>query len=103
MRKANDQEVKFPWGELILDTGIGYTFGSLPDWVEPATNPHHRKFFHSLTTAGLVTYGAFGKHAHEWSDEVRRPIQSVAVTYISHLAADATTDRGIAVIHPKVL
>ena len=30
---------------------------SIPDLLEPATHPNHRKFFHSVAAALLVVYG----------------------------------------------
>lgn len=101
--KQDNPDLEFPWGDLLLNTGIGYLLGSLPDWIEPATTPHHRQFFHSLTAATGVGYGAFGKHSEEWSEEDRKPIQATALAYLSHLAADAWTPRGIALLHPKFI
>lgn len=101
--KQDNPELDFPLGEFILNTGIGYLLGSLPDWIEPATNPNHRQFFHSLTAAVGVGYGAFGKHTETWSDEVKKLIQAIALAYISHLVADSSTAKGIAIFHPKLI
>lgn len=43
---------KFNWGEAIFAGGIGAVAGCLPDLLEPATDPNHRKFFHSVTCGG---------------------------------------------------
>ena len=64
-RKSNDPNTNFPWRQLAVNMGLGLFFASLPDLIEPATNPNHRKFFHSLTTAGLVCYGMYGKHTNK--------------------------------------
>lgn len=87
----------------MLNTGIGYFVGSLPDWIEPATNPNHRKIFHSLTAAVGVGYVAFGEHTKNWTDEARKPVQATALAYISHLAADFTTAKSIPFIHPQFI
>lgn len=101
LKKQENPELAFPWGDLLLNTGLGYLLGSLPDWIEPATNPNHRKFFHSLTAAAGTGYVAFGKHSEAWPDEVRKSLQATALAYLSHLAADSTTAKGIAIFHPK--
>lgn len=40
--------------ELILEKIFAAVFGGvigagMPDWIEPAVNPHHRSFMHSVT------------------------------------------------------
>lgn len=102
-QKRANPDKEFPWGELALNTAIGYAAGTVPDLIEPAIHSHHRKFFHSVAAGSAVTYGAFGKHTEEWDDTVKKPAQAAAVAYASHLVADATTPRGIALIHPKFL
>ena len=101
--KQDNPELEFPWGDLLLNTGLGFLLGSLPDWIEPAANPNHRKFFHSLTAAAGVGYGAFGKHTETWPDEVKKPVQATAVAYLSHLAADSTTAKSLPLVHPKFI
>lgn len=103
IEKQDNPELRFPWGDLLLNTTFGCLLGNLPDWIEPATNPNHRQFFHSLTAAVGVGYGAFGKHSETWSDEVKKPIQATALAYISHLVADSSTAKGIAIFHPKMI
>lgn len=43
-------------GELFLFSGIGLSTARIPDIIEPATNPNHRDFFHSLVFAGIMGY-----------------------------------------------
>ncbi len=102
-KKSEDPDYEFPWGEFILNTGIGYALGSLPDWIEPATNPNHRKFFHSITAGTLVGWGAFGNHTEDWDDDLKNLAQIVGMTYLSHLVADSTTPKAIPLMHPKFL
>jgi membrane-bound metal-dependent hydrolase YbcI (DUF457 family) len=83
--------------------GLGLTFATLPDWIEPATNPNHRKFFHSLTTAGLVGYGMYGKHTHNINVNLLEYVRSIGFAYLSHLAADSTTPKSLPLIHPKIV
>lgn len=102
-KKRKDPNHKFPWGQLALNIGLGLAFARLPDWIEPATDPNHRKFFHSLATGGLVCYGMYGKHASKIEANLLDYIRSVGFTYLSHLAADATTPRSLPLIHPKIV
>lgn len=103
IEKQDNPELAFSWGDLLINTGIGYFFGSLPDWIEPATSPNHRKIFHSLAIGLGVRYGAFGKHTKAWPEEVKKPVQATALAYLSHLAADFTTAKSIPFIHPKFI
>ena len=73
--------------------------GKLPDIIEPATSPHHRKFFHSVAVMLAVGWGV--KQAYEWTPETswekfaRLALIFGGVGYISHLALDATTPMGL--------
>lgn len=81
---------------------IGTISGKLPDILEPATNPHHRQFFHSWAILGVVGYGM--KKAYDWNPEDRagKFLRAVALCagagYISHLALDAFTPRSLPMI-----
>jgi membrane-bound metal-dependent hydrolase YbcI (DUF457 family) len=48
----------------------GVVGGGLPDWLEPATWPGHRSFFHSLT-AGGVAYKTVSEALNEWESYCR--------------------------------
>ena len=102
-RKETDETVEFQWSELLLDMGLGALFASLPDIIEPATSPHHRKFFHSVLAGSAVGYGAFGQHSEKWDTGLKQSMRAIAVSYLSHLVADSTTARSIALIHPKLI
>lgn len=81
---------------------LGAFCTNLPDWLEPATSPNHRKFFHSLTFAVLV--GAALKKAWDWEPETDTDkllrFAALAATggYLIHLALDATTKRSLPLI-----
>ena len=102
-RKSENTKAGFPWKQLAVNMGVGMALASLPDWIEPATNPNHRKFFHSLTTAGLVGYGMYGKHTNNIDVNLLDYIRSIGFAYLSHLAADATTPKSLPLIHPKIV
>lgn len=82
--------------------GIGAFFGKLPDLLEPATNPHHRQFCHSLLVLGAVGYGF--KRAYEWKpkDQIEAILRMLALVaaggYISHLVLDAVTPRSLPLV-----
>jgi len=88
----NDKELDFL--ELILwvvSCGlVGSLSARLPDILEPATNPNHRKFFHSillLLTSGTGTLTL-----------TNSLIKAFCAGYVSHLIADLTTPKGLPLI-----
>jgi inner membrane protein len=66
------KEEKPSWPELI-GSGLSGAAGSLlPDLIEPATNPNHRSFFHSVSFAAVAGPTA-GSWAWRFRDEqIRR-------------------------------
>jgi inner membrane protein len=86
----------------LINAGLGYCFGTIPDILEPANNPNHRKFCHSLTCAGLLSYGFY--KAYKWqpdneSDQLLRKGLLVAIgAYGMHLLMDASTPKGLPII-----
>lgn len=86
----------------IVGTALGTAFGKLPDILEPATNPHHRQFFHSIATFMALGYGV--KKAYEWKPQdkleecIRFALLCAGVGYISHLVLDASTARSLPMI-----
>lgn len=83
----------------VLALAFSALGGKLPDIVEPATSPHHRKLFHGVVVLLAVGWGV--KEAYQWKPEenweklVRLAIVFGGIGYISHLALDATTPMGI--------
>jgi hypothetical protein len=84
--------------EVAAFSAGGAVLGALPDILEPATNPNHRALFHSLSCAGAVIYGAFGKHSDEWRPDDRFGARAIALSYLSHLYLDAGTRKGLPLI-----
>jgi len=80
----------------------GYCFGTLPDLVEPATNPLHRQFFHSLLFAGAMAYGLYRLYHWEPGSPELKVLRFVGLiagaAYLVHLALDATTKRSLPLI-----
>lgn len=95
---ANDERIR-DLPHPILAGGLATVLTNLPDWIEPATNPHHRQFFHSLVFAGGIAYGM--KRAYEWipQDDRGRLLRHLLLiaggAYLVHLALDACTRRSL--------
>lgn len=83
----------------LLAIGASTVFSKLPDWIVPATNPHHRQFFHSI---GLLTVLGYGlKKTYDWKPEdkgaqiLRFLTLCAGAGYISHLVLDGLTPRSL--------
>lgn len=81
---------------------LGALCTNLPDILEPATSPNHRKVFHSITCA--IAVGVCVKKAWDWKpeDDLGRLARFVLVVggagYLAHLALDFTTKRSLPLI-----
>jgi len=86
----------------FLGAGVGTFFGKLPDILEPALNPHHRQFFHSILVAGSIAYGL--KKAYHWhpENETEKLFRGLALVaggaYLSHLIFDGATPMSLPLI-----
>jgi len=75
---------------------------SLPDVLEPAIHPNHRRFFHSVTFAIAVGYGL--RRAYKWQaqepwEQLARIVALVSgAAYLAHLARDAFTARSLPLV-----
>lgn len=114
--------------EVIGGLVGGVIGGAMPDVIEPAVSSHHRKFAHSVVAGGAITLAGIIQmqancraRAQQFRDSasalaLNSPernrqeliaamwfllaglIIGLAAGYISHLALDAHTPRGIPVI-----
>lgn len=86
----------------VLGAIIGAFAGKLPDILEPALNPNHRQFFHSITFVGMLGYVL--KKTYDWKPEdnfekvIRLMALCAGVGYLSHLALDATTPKSLPLV-----
>ena len=84
---------------LLLAIGVSTFFSKMPDWIEPATNPHHRQFFHSISFLVMLGYGL--KKVYDWKPEdsggqlLRFLTLCAGAGYISHLLLDGLTPRSL--------
>jgi membrane-bound metal-dependent hydrolase YbcI (DUF457 family) len=94
-QKDENPAYQFNWNELagkvVLGATIGGIAGAIPDFLEPATSPNHRKFFHSVTTAGLISFGLAKCAFSKLSDEEKELIHVAGSGYLSHLLLDSGT------------
>lgn len=86
----------------VAGTALGAVFGKLPDILEPATNPHHRQFCHSVLVLSAIGYGI--KKVYDWKPEdstekfFRVALLSASAGYISHLLLDSSTPMGLPLV-----
>lgn len=101
-RKQAAPNYKFDWSELILKSlaggGIGAFCGVLPDLIEPATCPNHRKLFHSVTTASLISYRLYKANSSKLSANDKEIINIAGAGYLSHLLLDSETEFGLPLV-----
>lgn len=77
-------------------------FTNLPDFLEPATSPNHRAFFHSIAFAAFI--GTCLHQLNQWepqtdSEKFLRGVAILAASaYLIHLALDFTTAKSLPVI-----
>ena len=95
--KLRERPIKLE--ELFVVGAVGAFVGLLPDVLEPATNPHHRQFFHSITAAALVA------RANHWAwqnpqlpEGPRQALHLASAAFLSHLLLDAQTPMGVPLI-----
>ena len=96
---ASEREEGLQTGWPLTGAGLAAIFTSLPDFLEPATNPIHRQFFHSLVFAGGVA--CCWRAVLDWQPDtddgrlLRKVALIAAGAYICHLALDATTAKSL--------
>lgn len=81
-------------GTSLLGAGAGALGGILPDVLEPARNPHHRKTMHSVTTMVAVT-GVVVKKKRRLTRVQKSLLNATGAGYVSHLALDSQTPMGL--------
>ena len=89
----------------VAPMAMGFTaacFPSLPDLIEPALHPNHRKFFHSWAVVGLLGWGIYRlydwKPEEGWDQFVRMAGLALGAAYLAHLARDALTTKSLPLI-----
>ena len=98
LEKRKNPEAKISFGSLLLNTTLGVIGSCLPDLMEPARNPNHRKFFHSFAFATLTHSLTNDFLRSSAGEEYKVMVRNSWFGYLSHLAADLTTTRGLPII-----
>ena len=95
-------EEKVHPGRPLLAAALAAMAATLPDLIEPATNPHHRQFFHSLACAVLMGYGAYRlcqwEPQEDWQKMLRFCSLVVGGAYLVHLTMDACTPSSLPLV-----
>jgi membrane-bound metal-dependent hydrolase YbcI (DUF457 family) len=94
-QRAIDPGREFDWGELLFWCTVGGTAASLPDLLEPASNPNHRGFFHSFAFAALILCAILGEPSSKLREKFGHLPLLTGFSYLSHLALDIITPMGL--------
>jgi len=75
---------------------------SLPDVLEPALHPNHRKFFHSVALFAGLGHGLHRLYKWEAEDDLQRLLRVAGLlagaAYLAHLTRDAFTAKSLPLI-----
>lgn len=81
---------------VVGDVCLGAVGGVLPDKLEPAIHPMHRKFFHSMLFFGIIVVGVVLlwqiDKIPEW---IKVAVTVIAGAFIIHLVLDSFTPAGL--------
>ena len=87
---------------MVASSVLGLYAAKLPDMIEPALNPNHRKFFHSFTFGTGVSYAMYKVYKWEPNDSVEKVLRGILLilggAYLSHLILDASTPKSLPLI-----
>lgn len=90
---------KRPLSHPVAGATISAALATLPDLIEPASQPHHRQFFHSLVFASFVGYGVYKAYCWQPETPLEEFLRLAAIlggsAYLLHLAVDFTTARSL--------
>jgi membrane-bound metal-dependent hydrolase YbcI (DUF457 family) len=70
----------------------------LPDILEPASSPNHRKFFHSVTAATVIGIGMYKANKSNLTENHKELINLAGFSYLSHLVLDGETEFGLPLV-----
>jgi inner membrane protein len=99
---AHHQEGRPADGTAIVMGAAAACLPSLPDILEPALHPNHRRFFHSIAFALAIAHGMRRVYKWETNDAWERFARGVLLVsgaaYLAHLARDAFTAKSLPLI-----
>lgn len=95
----NGGQENVDWLQLLGYTAggaaLGVIGGVLPDIIEPANSPNHRKLFHSLTVGTAVCVGLYKTYKSNLPKETKVGITAAGLGYLLHLALDSSTSNSL--------
>lgn len=98
----NNQRVNIDGGVILGKAAIGGMFGSisglLPDIFEPATNPHHRGFFHSKFFVIITSIAIWKINTSKMEPDAKQLISSLLAGFLSHHYMDSQTPFGLPIL-----
>ena len=87
---------------LAIANTAGAVGVMLPDILEPATDPNHRKFFHSIAIGTLLIIFfvlLYKKIISIENEDVKRVLSYLGIGYGVHLAQDGCTPMGLPLVY----
>lgn len=86
----------------LAHAALAWCMGTLPDVIEPACHPNHRRFFHSFAFAVVIGYGMYKLYQWDAETDGQRLTKTVGLVaagaYLVHLVMDATTAKSLPVV-----
>ena len=84
--------------QLLAGVAIGGLAGILPDLLEPADSPFHRKFWHSTLLGAALCCSMVKLGESGISKETKVCLQGGTAAYLSHLLLDLSTPMGLPLV-----
>lgn len=97
-KKSRDPDTVFDITKLLLHASLGFSASIIPDILEPATNPNHRNFFHSITFLFLLFYLLNDQSKKDTLEDKTIFFINFVLGYSTHLFVDGTTPKGLPII-----
>jgi len=84
------------WQGALGTVSLGGLIAVLPDITEPATDPNHRGFFHSVTLLTILGWANYNVcQSPNLDPSVKKTLVLGSLAYASHLIVDSTTPKGL--------
>jgi len=84
------------WLGLVGCTVAGSALALGPDLLEPASDPNHRRFFHSLAMLAVLAIGDYKLMTNlTVGDEEKLGLLAASAGYASHLLMDGLSPRSL--------
>lgn len=83
-------------GDVAIGALLGGMAGLIPDFLEPATHPHHRALCHSMLTLFTVSYASWKLYyTPKLTPDQKKLLTTLAGGFLSHLVGDSFTPIGL--------